>query len=75
VLHVLGCVSTGKLQTEALPECGSSSLREFLLFTAIIFSITVKPRCIIFEGDGKQKQSTHESDSCGKPLRTIDKKF
>jgi hypothetical protein len=34
---------------------------------------TVKPRCIVFEGDGKQKR-IWENDIFGKPLKSTDKK-
>jgi hypothetical protein len=34
---------------------------------------TVKPLCIIFQGDGKQKQYIRENDSTGKLLKIIDK--
>jgi hypothetical protein len=34
---------------------------------------TVTPRCIVFQGDGKQKQYIRENNSTGKPLKIIDK--
>jgi hypothetical protein len=40
----------------------------------IIWTYTVKPRCIVSEGDGKQKRYIRESDGCRKPLKTINKK-
>jgi hypothetical protein len=37
------------------------------------YSTAVKPLCIVFQGDGKQKQYIRENDSTGKPLKIIDK--
>ena len=38
VLHVLRRISTLRLKTEALPECGSSRSHQFLLLNANSFS-------------------------------------
>jgi hypothetical protein len=37
VLHVLGCISTLRLQIEALPECSSSRPHQFLLLNFFYF--------------------------------------
>jgi hypothetical protein len=34
---------------------------------------TVKPLCIVFQGDGKQKQYIGENNRTGKPLKIVDK--
>jgi hypothetical protein len=44
-----------------------------LNFTIGFKSYTVKPRCMVFKGDGKQKRYIGENNSTGKPLKIIDK--
>jgi hypothetical protein len=50
-------------ENQAFPSQNSSYFKHY----------TVKPLCIVFQGDGKQKQYIRENESTGKPLKIIDK--